>query len=225
MQGIEVLFMGNNFLRLLSGLWVTVRISLISIAFSLVLGTLLGAVMTSRCRTVKLLCRIYLEVVRIMPQLVWLFIVFFGITKLTGANFSGETSAVIVFTIWGAAEMGDLVRGAFEAITKHQFESSLSLGLTKPQMYFYIIFPQALRNLLPNVINLATRMIKTTALVSIIGVTEVLKVGKQIIDANRFEFPNAAIWVYAAIFLMYFLICFPLSMISGAIVKKQKRSE
>lgn len=225
MQGIEVLFMGNNFLRLLSGLWVTVRISLISIAFSLVLGTLLGAVMTSRCRTVKLLCRIYLEVVRIMPQLVWLFIVFFGITKLTGANFSGETSAVIVFTIWGAAEMGDLVRGAFEAIAKHQFESSLSLGLTKPQMYFYIIFPQALRNLLPNVINLATRMIKTTALVSIIGVTEVLKVGKQIIDANRFEFPNAAIWVYAAIFLMYFLICFPLSMISGAIVKKQKRSE
>lgn len=225
MQGIEVLFMGNNFLRLLSGLWVTVRISLISIAFSLVLGTLLGAVMTSRSRIVKALCRVYLEVVRIMPQLVWLFIVFFGVTRLTGANFSGETSAVIVFTIWGAAEMGDLVRGAFQAIPRHQFESSLSLGLTKPQMYTSIIFPQALRNLLPNVINLATRMIKTTALVSIIGVTEVLKVGKQIIDANRFEFPNAAIWVYAAIFFMYFLICFPLSMISRAIVKKQQRSE
>lgn len=225
MQGIEVLFMGNNFARLLSGLWVTVRISLISIAFSLVLGTLLGAVMTSRNRVVKVLCRVYLEIVRIMPQLVWLFIVFFGVTRLTGANFGGETSAVIVFTIWGAAEMGDLVRGAFQAIPRHQFESSLSLGLTKPQMYTSIIFPQALRNLLPNVINLATRMIKTTALVSIIGVTEVLKVGKQIIDANRFEFPNAAIWVYAAIFFMYFLICFPLSMVSRAIVKKQQRSE
>lgn len=225
MQGIEVLFMGNNFARLLSGLWVTVRISLISIAFSLVLGTLLGAVMTSRNRVVKVLCRVYLEIVRIMPQLVWLFIVFFGVTRLTGANFGGETSAVIVFTIWGAAEMGDLVRGAFQAIPRHQFESSLSLGLTKPQMYTSVIFPQALRNLLPNVINLATRMIKTTALVSIIGVTEVLKVGKQIIDANRFEFPNAAIWVYAAIFFMYFLICFPLSMVSRAIVKKQQRSE
>lgn len=225
MQGIEVLFMGNNFARLLSGLWVTVRISLISIAFSLVLGTLLGAVMTSRNRVVKVLCRVYLEIVRIMPQLVWLFIVFFGVTRLTSANFGGETSAVIVFTIWGAAEMGDLVRGAFQAIPRHQFESSLSLGLTKPQMYTSIIFPQALRNLLPNVINLATRMIKTTALVSIIGVTEVLKVGKQIIDANRFEFPNAAIWVYAAIFFMYFLICFPLSMVSRAIVKKQQRSE
>lgn len=225
MQGINILFMGNNFLRLLSGLWVTVRISLISIAFSLILGTLLGAVMTSRNVVVKILTRLYLEIVRIMPQLVWLFIVFFGVTRLTGHSFSGELSAVIVFTVWGAAEMGDLVRGAFEAIPKHQFESALSLGLTKPQMYLYTIFPQALRNLLPNVINLATRMIKTTALVSIIGVTEVLKVGKQIIDANRFEYPQAAIWVYAAIFFMYFLICFPLSMLARAIMKKQQREK
>ncbi len=221
MQGIEVLFMGNNMLRLLSGLWVTIRISLISIGFSLILGTLLGAVMTSKNPVVKAVCRVYLEIVRIMPQLVWLFVVFFGVTKLTGLNLGGEMSAVIVFTIWGAAEMGDLVRGAFLSIPRHQFESSLSLGLSKLQMYVFIIFPQAIRGLIPNVINLSTRMIKTTALVSLIGVTEVLKVGKQIIDANRFEYPNAAIWVYAAIFFMYFFICFPLSMASRALTKKQ----
>ena len=222
MQGIEVLFMGNNFLRLLSGLWVTIRISLISIGFSLILGTLLGAVMTSKNPIVKAVCRVYLEIVRIMPQLVWLFVVFFGVTKLTGLNLGGETSAVIVFTIWGAAEMGDLVRGAFLAIPRHQFESSLSLGLSKMQMYVFIIFPQAIRGLIPNVINLSTRMIKTTALVSLIGVTEVLKVGKQIIDANRFEYPNAAIWVYAAIFFMYFIICFPLSLLSRRLTAKSE---
>lgn len=222
MQGIEVLFMGNNLLRLLSGLWVTIRISLISIGFSLILGTLLGAVMTSKNPIVKAVCRVYLEIVRIMPQLVWLFVVFFGVTKLTGLNLGGETSAVIVFTIWGAAEMGDLVRGAFLAIPRHQFESSLSLGLSKAQMYVFIIFPQAIRGLIPNVINLSTRMIKTTALVSLIGVTEVLKVGKQIIDANRFEYPNAAIWVYAAIFFMYFLICFPLSLLSRKLTAKSE---
>ena len=222
MQGIEVLFMGNNFLRLLSGLWVTIRISLISIGFSLILGTLLGAVMTSKNPVVKAVCRVYLEIVRIMPQLVWLFVVFFGVTKLTGLNLGGETSAVIVFTIWGAAEMGDLVRGAFLSIPRHQFESSLSLGLSKMQMYVFIIFPQAIRGLIPNVINLSTRMIKTTALVSLIGVTEVLKVGKQIIDANRFEYPNAAIWVYAAIFFMYFIICFPLSLLSRKLTAKSE---
>lgn len=223
MQGIEVLFMGNNFLRLLSGLWVTVRISLISIGFSLILGTLMGAAMTMKNRIVRALCRVYLEVVRIMPQLVWIFIVFFGITKLTGLNFDGETSAVIVFTIWGAAETGDLVRGAFMSIPRHQFESGESLGLSKAQLYIYVILPQAVSGLLPNIINLSTRMIKTTALVSLIGVTEVLKVGKQIIDANRYDYPNAAIWVYACIFLMYFLICFPLSALSRSLDKRVKR--
>lgn len=221
MRGIEVLFLGNNMLRLLSGLWVTVRLALISIGLSLILGSAMGAVMTLKNRAIKILTRVYLEIIRIMPQLVFLFIVFFGFTKLTGANLSGEVSAVIVFTLWGTAEVGDLVRSAFEAIPKHQFESGMSLGLSKLQLYLYVIFPQALRGLLPNIINLSMRMIMTTALVSLIGVTEVLKVGKQIIDANRFDYPNAAIWVYACIFLLYFLICFPLSLISRKLAKRR----
>ncbi len=222
MRGYEVLFAGNNFLRLLSGLWVTLRISLISIALSLVLGILLGAAMTVKNKAVKAVCKVYLEIVRIMPQLVWLFIVFFGLTRSTGVNLSGETAAVIVFTIWGAAETGDLVRGAFVSIPKHQYESGLALGLGKAQLYIYVILPQTIRRLTPNIINLSTRMIKTTALVSLIGVTEVLKVGKQIIDANRYDAPDAAVWVYAAIFLMYFIICFPLSVFSKKLADRFK---
>jgi len=219
MEGIEVLFTGNNFLRLLSGLWVTVRISLISIGISIIIGIPLGRAMTSKNKVVSALCRIYLEIVRIMPQLVLLFIVFFGITRSTGINLSGNAAAVIVFSIWGVAETGDLVRGAFNSIPKHQFESGYSLGLSKFQLYAYVILPQTIRRLLPNIINLATRMIKTTALVSLIGVTEVLKVGKQIIDANRYNAPNAAIWVYACIFFMYFIICFPLSILAKKTAK------
>lgn len=221
MQGIEVLFIGNNMLRLWGGLWVTLRLSLISIGLSLVLGILVGAVMLLKNPVVRAVCRVYIEIVRIMPQLVWLFIIFFGVTKVTGLNMSGETAAVIMLTIWGASEVGDLVRAAFTAIPSHQFESGLSLGLNRVQLYTYVIFPQALRGLVPDIINLSTRMIKTTALVSLIGVIEVLKVGKQIIDANRFEYPNAALWVYAAIFLMYFIICFPLSLLSRKLTKKR----
>ena len=202
-------------LRLWGGLWVTLRLSLISIALSLVIGVFVGALMLVKNPVVKVICRVYIEIVRIMPQLVWLFIIFFGITKLTKINLSGDTAAVIMLTIC------DLVRSAFQSIPSHQFESGLSLGLSRPQLYFYVIFPQALRGLVPDIINLSTRMIKTTALVSLIGVTEVLKVGKQIIDANRFEFPNAALWVYAAIFLMYFIICFPLSLLSRKLTKRR----
>ncbi|MCD7731528.1 MAG: amino acid ABC transporter permease [Oscillospiraceae bacterium] len=224
MQGYEVLFQGNNFLRLLGGLWVTVRIALISIVFSIILGIFLGTAMRMKNRAVRAVCRVYLEFVRIMPQLVLLFIAFFGIVKLTGISLDGETASIIVFTIWGTAEMGDLVRSAFSSVPKHQYESAEALGLNKFSVYLYVILPQAVRSLIPNLINLSMRMIQTTAFVSLIGVTEVLKVGKQIIDANRYDAPNAALWVYGTIFLMYFVICFPLSMLSRQLARKIKRS-
>ena len=107
-MGIEVLFKGINSLRLWQGLWVTIRIALISMVFSIILGFLLGMVMNIPNKIIKFICRIYLEIVRIMPQLVLLFLVYFGAAKHLGMNLSGETAAVIVFTFWGTAEMGDL---------------------------------------------------------------------------------------------------------------------
>lgn len=173
--GIRVLFMGNNFARLLGGLWITVKISLISVALSIVLGILLGMVMTLKNPVTRCITRVYLEFIRIMPQLVLLFLVFFGVTKTFGIQLSGQVSAVIVFTLWGTAEMGDLVRGALISIPKHQYESGAALGLDSGQIYRYIIIPQTLRRLIPLAINLTTRMIKTTSLIVLIGVVEVMK--------------------------------------------------
>ena len=219
-MGIEVLFKGINSLRLWQGLWVTIRIALISMVFSIILGFLLGMVMNIPNKIIKFICRIYLEIVRIMPQLVLLFLVYFGAAKHLGMNLSGETAAVIVFTFWGTAEMGDLVRSALISIPRHQYDSGYGLGLSKWQVYFYIILPQTIRRLLPSAVNLLTRMIKTTSLVALIGVVEVLKVGKQIIDASRYTNPTAALWVYGAVFCMYFIICFPFSRLSRVLEKK-----
>lgn len=218
--GIDVLFKGSNFMRLLGGLWVTVELSLISVAISMVLGVLFGIIMTSKNKAVKIISRIYLEIVRIMPQMVLLFIVFFGATRAFDLNFSAETACVIVFAFWGTAEMGDLVRGAVTAIPKHQYESSYALGLTKSQTYYYIVIPQTLRRLIPLSINLVTRMIKTTSLIMMIGVVEVMKVGQQIIEANRMTSPNAAFGVYATIFLFYFIACWPISLLASKLEKK-----
>ena len=210
--GVSVLFKGINFWRLLGGLWVTVRLSLISVALSIVLGIAFGMFMTWRNPLARVVSRIYLDTVRIMPQLVLLFIVYFGFTRAFGWNLSAELSAVIVFTFWGTAEMGDLVRGALVSIPRHQYDSAVALGMTKIQTFIYVIVPQTLRRLVPLAINLTTRMIKTTSLVVVIGMTEVLKVGKQIIDANRFDYPTAALWVYGVIFFLYFFACWPISM-------------
>ncbi|MBQ8895121.1 MAG: amino acid ABC transporter permease [Clostridia bacterium] len=219
-SGINVFFMGKNFLRLLEGLGVTLRISLIAVLLSLPLGILFGMFMTWKNPLAKAISRFYLEFIRIMPQLVLLFIAYFGVTRALGWNLSADVSAVIVFTLWGTAEMGDLVRGALISIPKHQYDSAAALGMNKAQTFGYVVVPQTLRRLIPLTINLTTRMIKTTSLVVLIGMTEVLKVGKQIIDANRFEYPTAALWVYGMIFLLYFLACWPISMLARKLEKR-----
>ena len=213
--GLEVLFKGSNFARLLGGLGVALEISMIAVLISTPAGILLGIVMTWKNPFTKALTRIFLEIMRIMPQLVLLFIVFFGSTRIFGLDISGELSAIIVFTLWGTAEMSDLVRGSLTSIPKHQYESSAALGLDSGQTYRYIIIPQVVRRLIPLSINLITRMIKTTSLVLMIGVVEVLKVGQQIIEANRMSSPNAAFGVYLTIFIMYFIVCWPISMLAG----------
>jgi polar amino acid transport system permease protein len=218
--GLDVLFAGTNAMRLLGGLWVSVKISLISVLLSIPLGLLFGIFMTWKNPVAKVVSRIYLEIVRIMPQLVLLFVVFFGATRACGVNISAELSSVIVFTFWGTGEMGDLVRGALTSIPRHQYESAQALGLSRPQTYFRVIIPQAVRLLIPSSVNLITRMIKTTSLVMMIGVVEVMKVGQQIIEANRMTSPNAVFGIYGTILLMYFIVCWPLSMLAKYLERK-----
>ena len=202
--GIDVLFKGINFQRLLGGLWVAVRLSLISVSISLVLGTGMGMLMTSKNRL----------------QMVLLFVVYFGTTRVFGWNLEAEAAAIIVFSFWGTAEMGDLVRGALISIPVIQYESARALGMDEKTLYLYVILPQTIRRMLPLSINLITRMIKTTSLVMMIGIVEVLKVAQQIIEANRKSSPNAAFGVFGTVFLLYFLICWPVSRLAARLEKR-----
>ena len=220
--GLEVLLKGKNLARILGGLGVALKISLISVVISIFAGVLVGMLMTWKNPISRAVTRCYLEIVRIMPQMVLLFLVYFGTTRIFGWNLSGELSAVIVFSFWGTAEMGDLVRNALISIPKHQYESAAALGMTKRDTYLHVILPQTFTRLLPPAMNLITRMIKTTSLIYLIGIVEVLKVGQQIIDANRMQYPNGSLWVYAAIFFLYFIICWPISLLSKYLEKRWK---
>lgn len=219
-MGFEVLVKGNNLLRLFMGLYIALKISFISVFISIILGVVLGTVMTLNNRIINFICRLYLEFIRIMPQMVLLFLCYFGATKALGINMSAETAAVLVFSLWGTAEMSDLVRGALKAIPTVQYESSYALGFTVFQTYVFVIIPQIIRRMLPLSINLITRMIKTTSLIMMIGIVEVLKVGQQIIEANRKSSPNAAFGVFATIFVLYFVVCWPVSLLSKYLEKK-----
>ena len=218
--GLEVLLKGKNLARILGGLDAALKISMISVAISIPLGIILGILMTWKNPICRAILRCYLEFVRIMPQMVLLFLVYFGTTRAFGWDLSGELASVIVFTVWGTAEMSDLVRGALISIPIHQYESAEALGLTGMQSYRYIILPQVVRRLIPLSINLITRMIKTTSLILMIGVVEVLKVAQQIIEANRMGSPNAAFGIYLMVLFLYFIACWLISLLAKYLEKQ-----
>ncbi|MGC6341608.1 amino acid ABC transporter permease [Bisgaard Taxon 45] len=211
-MGFEWLWEGQNAFRLLQGLWLTAQISFISVGLSLIIGTLFGLLMRVKSPIVRGLCRIYLETIRIVPILVWLFMLYFGLSTWFDWHISGFWVCIWVFMLWGTAEMGDLVRGALGSIEKHQVESAKALALKPWQVFWYIELPQGTRRVLPGVINLFTRMIKTSSLAALIGVIEVVKVGQQIIENALLTNPTASFFVYGLIFILYFLMCYPLSL-------------
>ncbi|MGL2341942.1 amino acid ABC transporter permease [Helicobacter pylori] len=210
----------DNLKRLLEGFETTLLIALSSAIVSIVVGILLGSLMAFGSKIMVLACRVYLESIRIIPLLAWLFIVYFGLASWFDLHISAVLASVIVFSLWGGAEMMDLTRGVLTSVSKHQVESALALGLDSKKVIFNIIFPQSFLSLLPSSLNLFTRMIKTTALVSLIGAIDLLKVGQQIIELNLLRMPNASFVVYGVILMFYFSLCYSLSLYSSCLEKK-----
>lgn len=218
----EILSDGQNLNRILSGLLVTIKIAFISIVFSMIFGIIFGVIMASKNIVIRIIFRSYLEFIRIMPPLVLLFLVFFGLPQISNISLDSTTSAIIVFVFWGSIEMADLVRGAILSLPKHQVESSLALGMNPLMISRYIILPQVIARLLPLAINLSSRIIKTTSLAPLIGVVEVLKTGQQIIEYSILKIPDAPFWIYGIIFILYFIACYPLSLLSSYLERKYR---
>ncbi len=220
-SGINVLFEGSNFARLMGGLWTAVWIAAISLIIGLVLGTIFGLLRTLKSRIIRLILLLYLEFFRIVPTIVLLFLVYYILPRQFNVNMPATWMAVLAFSLWVAAEFSDIVRGALESVPKHQRESGLALGLDQWQLFRYVLLPQAVRLELPATINLATRVIKTTSLLMTISIMDVINVGQQIVEANNQSHPTGVFWVYGLIFILYFIVDYPLSLWAKRLTAKQ----
>lgn len=215
------IFNATTLSRLFDGLSLTLFITLASMVVSLVCGLALGFVAWAGSPFVRAVLRICLEFVRVMPLIVWLFVMYFGFSRWFGLNLSNVSATIIVFSIWGSFEMMDLVRGALFSIPLHQTQAALALSLSRIQIFVFVVAPQALRRLTPAVMNLFTRLLKSTPFAFLIGVVELLKVGQQIIELHRYDV-YAPILVYGLIFWLYFLLCYPVSLYSKRLEQKWK---
>lgn len=216
---IDSLFSASNIYRLGEGLGITLFVSFASIGLSIVFGSLIGLCMLMRSVLVRVVCRLYLEFVRIVPILALLYVCYFGLPQAMDIHINNIFVGILVFSLWGSAEMADLVRGAFSSISNHQRESALSLGLNWIKTQVFVILPQATTRLMPGSINLFTRIIKTTSLLLFIGVGDVFFVARQIIEANH-TIVSAPFVIYGFLLVLYFVLCYPLSYLAKRLESK-----
>lgn len=180
-----------------------------------VLGLAYGIGRSLRRPWLDLLLRSYLELFRAIPVLVWLYLGFFGLPLLLGIDLPAFWCAVLVLGLWGATEIGEVVRGALASLPSGQREAGLAIGLDTAQLYRWVLLPQGLKRLTPGVINVHTRIIKTSSLAVLIGVVDVTKVSQQIIE-RTYE----SVTLYGFLFVFFFLLCYPLSCASRALERR-----
>ena len=194
-------FRGN----LLVGFTNTFTISLLAIVFGTVLGIGMGMILTYGKKKYQWPFRIYVDVMRGMPILVLVFVVYYfvnALLKMTiGMQMDQNLSGAVALVLFSAAQMTELTRGALQAIPPGQMEAGKAIGLTFWQIFFQILLPQAIVQMIPPWINSATEMIKASTLLGMIGVVDLLLVTRQIVARY-----NDALVYYLIIGFFYFAL-------------------
>ena len=196
---VEILL--SSFTKILiPGLKVTIPLTLLSFAFSMVLALLLAIVQVADIRFLRTISRLYIWIFRGTPLLVQLFIIFFGLPSL-GIMLDAFPSAVIAFGLNTAAYNAEVMRSSILAVPEGQTEAALLVGMTYPQLMIRIVLPQAFRIAFPSLFNNLISLVKDTSLASSITVVELFTTAQQI-AARTFE-PFALYCEAAVIYLLF----------------------
>jgi len=202
---------------LLNGLVVTLKISLLSAILAFSIGTMLAFMRISSYHFLKDIATVYITIIRGTPLLVQIFIFYFIVATIFDLErfLAGTLSLGIFF----GAYIAEVLRGAIQSIDKGQYEAAKSIGMNYPQTMMYIIMPQALKRALPTLVGEMIALVKDSSLVSIISITDLTKVGREIV-ANTFS--PFETWIIIA--GMYFCITALLAYIGGILEKKMANS-
>lgn len=199
---------------LLNGALVTAEVSLWTILLGTILGGLLGIVLVYGIRPVRLLARLYVDLVRGIPVLVLILFLYYGLALFT-INIPAKWAGVLALGAFCAAHVGETIRGAIQSIPAGQSEAAEAIGLTFAQRLLYVILPLAVRRAVPPWINTAAEMVKATTLLSIIGVIELLLATQQAIARNYL-----ILQFYLFATLIYFVINFTISQLGAALERR-----
>lgn len=198
----------------LTGLGTTVSISLLAIVAGSLAGVLVGLALVYGGRVLRLLMRAYTDVVRGTPVLV-LVLASYYVSAAAGVDLGPFSAGILALAVFCSSHIGEIVRGALQAIPKGQTEAAKAIGLTFGQTFTSVLWPQALRQCLPAWVNTAAEMVKASTLLSVIGVAELLLRTQEIISRN---FMSLQFYFLAG--ALYFIVNFGIERLGKYVERK-----
>ena len=200
---------------LLSGLWVTIEIAVISLILAVIFGIILGIFSISTSKILKGIATLYIYIVRGTPLMVQALFLFFGVGQALNVRFDPVVAGILTLTVNATAYMAEIFRGGIQAVDHGQMEAARSLGLSYSKAMRKVILPQAVKIMIPSILNQFIVTLKDTSILTVISIRELTSAG-QIIIARNFK----SLEMYAIVACMYFIIITLLTLASRYIERK-----
>jgi polar amino acid transport system permease protein len=204
-----------EFLFLVSALRWTIALSAVAFAGGFLGGFLVALARVSRLRVLRWCASGYIGVVQGTPLLMQLFLAYFGLAVLTGVRLDPWPAVALAFTLYATAFLAEIWRGAIESIPASQWEAAAALALPRGKILRLVVLPQALRIAIPPTAGFLIQLIKGTSVASIIGFVELTRAGQLIVNVT-FQ----PMIVYPAVAVLYFAVCWPLSLFAGRLERR-----
>lgn len=202
-------FQWMNIRFLLDGLILTIEVALISIILSVMIGSLLAILRYCQLPILSTVLGGIIDIIRNLPLLLIIFFTYFALPQL-GLHLNIFWSAVAALTIFESCMISEIIRGGLNSLPKGQAEAGLATGMTKVQTLRYILLPQVFRDTLPSLVSQLIALIKDTSLATIISLPELTHHAKIIYSLNT----SYVIPMFVALAVLYFMICYALSLLS-----------
>ena len=207
-------FGAGDLLILLLALRWTVLLSLVAFVGGGVGGVVIALARVARLRWVRVLAAGYIKFLQGLPLLIMLFLVFFGLS-IVGVSVSAWTAAAVSFTLYGSAFLAEIWRGCLQSVPRGQWDAAAALGLRRMPQLRLVIAPQAMRIAIAPSVGFLVQLLKSTSLASVVGFTELTQAAQMV---NNVTFQPLAVFGCTA--CLYFLLCFPLSLLSSRLEKR-----
>lgn len=204
-----------EFLFLLHGLGWTFALSVVAFVGGGILGVIIAALRTSGSTLLAWTARGFIGLFQGTPVLMQLFIAYYGLAAATGLEIGPWPAVALALTLNAAAFLGEIWRGAIEAVPRGQWEAAATLGLRRLAPLRLVILPQALSISIPPTVGFLVQLIKSTAIAALIGFVELTRAG-QLMTSVTFE----PLVIYPLVAALYFLICWPLSAASRRLERR-----